>query len=74
MARCLAAAMSQAPGLCGMPESGPLLERGDEGVLGQLLGEADVAHDAGEAGDERGGLDAPDGVDGAINLRAVDVS
>ena len=30
----------------------PLLERGDERVLRQLLGEADVAHDAREAGDE----------------------
>ena len=30
----------------------PLLERGDERVLRELLGEADVAHDPREAGDE----------------------
>ena len=32
----------------------PLLERGDERVLRELLGQADVAHDAREAGDEPG--------------------
>ena len=43
MARCLAVAISQAPGLRGTPGARPLLERGDERVLRQLLGEADVA-------------------------------
>ena len=66
MARCLAAAISQAPGLSGMPDFGPLLERGDERVLRQLLGEADVAHHAREAGDELRLLDAPDRVDGVM--------
>ena len=46
MARCLAVAISQAPGLSGTPVARPLLERGDERVLRQLLGEPDVAHDA----------------------------
>ena len=47
---------------------GPLLERGDEGVLGELLGQADVAHDPREAGDEPGRLDPPDRVDGAMGV------
>ena len=46
----------------------PLLERGDERVLGQLLGEADVAHDPREAGDEPGRLDPPDRVDRAMGV------
>jgi len=32
----------------------PLFERRHEGVLGEILGEADVTHGAGEAGDEAG--------------------
>ena len=40
MARFFAVAMSQAPGLSGMPVCRPLLERGDERVLRQVLGEA----------------------------------
>ena len=40
---------------------GPALERGDEGILGEVFGQADVANDAGESGDEPGGLDTPDG-------------
>ena len=63
MARRLAAAISQAPGLCGMPVLRPFGERGDERVLRQLLGQADVAHHAGEAGDEPGLLDPEDGLD-----------
>ncbi len=46
----------------------PLLERGDERVLRQLLGEADVAHHARETGDELGLLDPPDRVDGAMDV------
>ena len=49
---------------------GPLLERGDERVLRQLLGEADVAHDPREAGDQPGGLDPPDRVDRAVRVGA----
>jgi hypothetical protein len=45
---------------------GPSLQRGDEGVLGQLLGQADVTHHAHEAGDEFRCLDPPDCLDGAM--------
>ena len=69
MARCLAVAISQAPGLSGTPASRPLLERGHQRILRQLLGEPDVAHDAREAGDEPRGLDPPDRLDGAMDIR-----
>jgi len=45
-----------------------LLKRGNEGILGELLGQADVAHHAGEAGDEPRRLDPPDGLDLAIRI------
>ena len=51
----------------------PLLERGDQRILSELFGDADIAHDAREAGDDTRGLHAPDGVDGAIDLPSVDV-
>ena len=41
----------------------PLLQRGDERILRDILGDSDVVHDAREAGDELGGLDSPDRVD-----------
>jgi hypothetical protein len=47
----------------------PLLERGDESILRELLGEADIAHHPREPGDQPGGLDPPDGVDGFMNGR-----
>ncbi len=53
-------------GLVGDAGARPLLERGDERVLRQLLGHADVAHHAREAGDELGLLDAEDRVDGVM--------
>ena len=53
---------------------GPLFECGDQRVLGQLFGDADIAHDARQSGDDARGLHAPHGVDGAIDLAAVDVS
>ena len=46
----------------------PLFEGGDEGVLGEFFGNADVADDAGESGDDAGGLDTPDSVDGAMGV------
>jgi hypothetical protein len=49
----------------------PLLERRHERVLGQLLGNADVADDARERGDQSRRFDAPDGVDGAVGLRKL---
>jgi len=41
----------------------PLDEGIHEGVLGQLLGQADVVHVAGQPGDEPGELDPEDGLD-----------
>ena len=42
----------------------PLLQGGDQRVLGEFLGDADVADDAGDGGDDARGLDAVDGLDG----------
>src|SRR5439155_14017486 len=47
---------------------GPSLERGDEGVLRQVLGETDVANHPREAGDELGRLDPKDRVDRAMGV------
>src|SRR5581483_1330415 len=47
---------------------GPGFERGEKRVLRQLLGQADVAREAREAGDDPGRLDAPDRVDGAMGV------
>jgi hypothetical protein len=48
---------------------GPLLERGDQCILGELLGKTNIADDAREAGDESGGLDPPDCIDRAMGIR-----
>src|SRR5436190_2206256 len=42
----------------------PLLQRGDERVLRQVFRDADVTDDARQAGDEPGGFDPPDRIDG----------
>ena len=52
----------------------PLLKCGDQRILRELFGDADIAHDASEAGDDARRLHAPYGVDGAIDLAAVNVS
>ena len=44
----------------------PLFEGGQEGLLSEVFGQADVAGEAGEDGDDAGGLDAPDDFDGAV--------
>ena len=54
--------------IVGHAGSGPLFERGDECVLRELFGNADIAHDAREAGDEPGRLDPPDRVDFAMDV------
>ncbi len=46
----------------------PLLERRDEGVLGQFLGEADIAHHPRQSGDELRLLDPEDCLDGAVGV------
>ena len=46
----------------------PLLERGDESILGEVLGKADIAHDPRETGDEPRRLDPPDRVDRAMGI------
>ena len=65
IARCLAVAISQAPGLSGTPAR-PLLQRRDERVLREVLGQPDVAHHPRQPGDQPGRLDPPDGVDRAV--------
>src|SRR3954452_23408633 len=45
----------------------PSLERRDQGVLRELLGQADVAGHAGQGGDELRRLHPPDGVDHAMD-------
>ena len=67
MARRLAVAISQAPGLSGTP-SWATFQRGDQRVLRQLLGEPDVSHHARQPRDQAGGLDPPDGVDGGVDV------
>ena len=56
-------------GIIGDARLRPLFQGGDECFLREVFGEADVAGEAGESGDDAGGLDAPDGFDGA--MRAV---
>ena len=68
MARCLAVAMSQAPGLSGTPDSGHCSSAATQRILRQVLGQADIAHHPGEAGDEPRRLDPPDRVDGAMGV------
>ena len=48
---------------------GPLLERSHEGVLSEILGDADVSHDTCEPGDEPGRFDPPDRLDRGVRLR-----
>ena len=53
-------------GFFGDSGSRPLFQGGEKGFLREVFGEADVACEAGEAGDDAGGLDAPDSFDGAV--------
>src|SRR5277367_5456497 len=46
----------------------PLLQRGNQSVLRQILGDADVAHHPREAGDNPGGFNPPDCVNRAISV------
>ena len=58
MARRLATAISQAPGLAGTPVFGHSDEGDDQRVLRQLLGKIDIPHHAGQARDEPGPFNA----------------
>src|SRR5205807_9785486 len=53
-------------GILGNARLWPLLKRGNEGVLGQFLGDADVAYDARESGDHARRLDPPHRLDGTM--------
>src|ERR1700720_3310409 len=46
----------------------PFLERGDECVLCKLFGQAEVTDNPSDTSDDSGGLDSPDGVDGAMGI------
>jgi hypothetical protein len=54
--------------LVGDARRGPLFERGNQRVLRQLLREPDVANDPRETGDQPGGLDPPDRLDGTLGI------
>src|SRR5581483_7381268 len=49
--------------IVGYPILGPLFQRRDEGLLGDVLGLADVARDTGQRRDKSGGLHPPDCLD-----------
>ena len=68
MARRLATAISQAPGLAGTPVLGHSDEGDDQRVLRQFLGKVDIAHDAGQARDEPGPFNAKDRFDRLMRL------
>src|SRR5207237_3964906 len=55
-------------GVVGHSRLRPLVERGNERVLREVFGKPDVAYDAREAGDELRRFDAPNGVDGTMNV------
>ena len=57
------------PGIVGHAIARPVFQRRHQGVLGQLLGQPDVAHHARDAGHDLGGFDAPDGIDGLVRGR-----
>ncbi len=55
--------------IVGHARVGPPFQRRHQCILGQLFGDADIAHDPRQPGDQPGLLDPPDGAD-----RAMDVS
>ena len=71
IARCLADGHEPGARVVRDARLGPLLERGDERLLREVLGEADVAHDPGEAADQPRRLDPPDGLDRAVDVASV---
>src|SRR5271156_3533271 len=67
IARCFAAAITRA-GIRWDARRGPLFERGDQRVLSEIFGGADVARDAREADDQAWRFDTPHGVDRGVNV------
>src|SRR5690606_450830 len=55
-------------GVVGHAVGRPAFQCGDQGVLGEFLGDADVPDDPGHPGDQPAELQAEDGVDGAGGL------
>jgi hypothetical protein len=51
----------------------PLLERGDQSVLRQFLGDPDIAHYPRETSNKAGRLDPPDCVNGTVGVGAMGV-
>ena len=49
----------------------PFLQRGDERVLRQLFGQPYILYEPRETGDDFGGFDPPNRLDGAMNLRLL---
>lgn len=60
------------PRIVGDPGLRPPLERGDEGVLREVLGDADVPHDARQRGNELRGFNTPYGVDRSVDVGSHD--
>ncbi len=56
-------------GVVGHAVPGPLLQGGDQGVLREFLGDADVPDEPGHAGDHAGRLQPEDGFEGRGGLR-----
>ena len=54
-------------GVVGHAVAWPMFERGDQRVLRQLFGQTHVVHDARDAADDLGRLEAPDGIDALTN-------
>jgi len=48
--------------------SGPLLQRGDQRFLGEVLGNADITHHPGQAGDQPRRLDPPNRIDSSVDV------
>ena len=54
------------------PRARPVLQRAHQRILRELLGQADIAHQARQAGDQPGRLDAPYRLDLLMHLRHGD--
>ncbi len=55
--------VSQAPGFRGVPVAGPLAQRVDERVLGEVLGQSDIADEGRQGGDDPRELHPEDRLD-----------